>query len=424
MEIRKIDQLDERSEQVRDVLERLPVWIIQWGITVVFFCLVVLVLISWLLKYPDVISAQITITTSNPPASIVARAAGKLESIYVQDQDTVQPGSLLASIVNTADLADVVYLKKQLDSLASSPVSFVERLALGEVQEAYTRFVDHYRQFRYYQEFDPLKKEMWSIKRQIREHQRLLSAQTERHQTHQQQFLLAEKDHQRNQQLFRQGTIAARERENSEQTFLIAKSSREGAQLEMIQTEIRLTELQSLLGQLTLQNQEKEDQLQRAYVSSLGELQSAIATWEHTYLLQAPIAGSVSFFRYWSKNHVVEAGDEVMTVVPLDSLQIVGELLMPLRNSGKVKVGHRVNIQLDNYPYEEFGMIQGTVQSISLIPRDNLYAIRVAFPKGLVTNYQRNIPFHQRLQGTAEVIVDDLRLIQRIFYGLRSLTES
>ena len=75
---------------------------------------------------------------------------------------------------------------------------------------------------------------------------------------------------------------------------------------------------------------------------------------------------------------------------------------------------------LDNYPYAEYGALTGTVESISSLPKQGQYHLTITFPEGLVTQYGQTIPFQQQLQGTAEIITEDLRLLERLFYRLRA----
>ncbi len=89
-----------------------------------------------------------------------------------------------------------------------------------------------------------------------------------------------------------------------------------------------------------------------------------------------------------------------------------------------MEIGQRVNLRFDNYPSYEYGMVRGTVQSISLVPRDNLYTIQIALSHGLVTSYRKELPFRQEMQGTAEIITRDLRLLERIFYQFRNLLDN
>ena len=49
--------------------------------------------------------------------------------------------------------------------------------------------------------------------------------------------------------------------------------------------------------------------------------------------------------------------------------------------------------------------------------------IDVSLPKKLITSYNKKIDFKQEMRGTAEIITEDLRLIERFFYQLtKSIT--
>jgi HlyD family secretion protein len=96
-------------------------------------------------------------------------------------------------------------------------------------------------------------------------------------------------------------------------------------------------------------------------------------------------------------------------------------MLLPAIGAGKVKVGQKVNIRLDNYPYMEFGMLEGRIANISDIPDQGMYYATVVFPDGLITSYGKALVFTQRLNGTAEIITNDIRLLHRILQPLKHI---
>ena len=85
----------------------------------------------------------------------------------------------------------------------------------------------------------------------------------------------------------------------------------------------------------------------------------------------------------------------------------------------------RVNIKLDNFPYMEFGMLEGEISNISMVPVTNdlgtYYPADIILRNGLVTNYKKELPFNQEMQGNAEIITKDRRLIQRLVEPLVSV---
>ena len=91
-----------RSEEVQELMGKIPIWILRWGITVLLGIVVVLLLGSYIFKYPDIVEAEITVSTQNPPSYVLAKATGRLLDLYVNNGAEVRQGQLLALIANTA----------------------------------------------------------------------------------------------------------------------------------------------------------------------------------------------------------------------------------------------------------------------------------------------------------------------------------
>ena len=156
-------------------------------------------------------------------------------------------------------------------------------------------------------------------------------------------------------------------------------------------------------------------------LQAFNNLKSEVSNWELTYLMRSPIEGIVTFTKFWSENQNVTQGNKVFTVVPGNLGELIGKVELPIRGSGKVKPGFNVNVKFDNYPYMEYGMVKAKVKNVSLVPEDNYYMVEVTFPNGLVTNYDKPLDLQNNLMGQAEIITEDLKLIQRIFNPLKAL---
>lgn len=66
-------------------------------------------------------------------------------------------------------------------------------------------------------------------------------------------------------------------------------------------------------------------------------------------------------------------------------------------------------------------MVQGIIKAKSLVPSGDAYVIEIDLPEGLKTLYNRQLDFTQNMQGTAEIITDDMRLFQKIINPFRYL---
>lgn len=58
--------------------------------------------ISWMIKYPDIISTQVEVTSQHPPVYLVSRTNGKVNELNVLDGNEVKKDSWLAIIENPA----------------------------------------------------------------------------------------------------------------------------------------------------------------------------------------------------------------------------------------------------------------------------------------------------------------------------------
>ncbi len=114
-------------------------------------------------------------------------------------------------------------------------------------------------------------------------------------------------------------------------------------------------------------------------------------------------------------------GKTVLSVVSEESRNLIGKAQLAIKGAGKVKVGREVNVKFDNFPYMEYGMVKALVKSISLVPENELYSLELEFPNGLETNYNTELEFSQSLQGNAEIITEDIRLLIRILNPLKAL---
>lgn len=95
-------EIELRSEEVQDVMNKIPTLILRCGITVLFCIVMILFVGSCLFKYPEVITAEVTISTLEPPVYVLARASGRLVKLYIKNGQVVERNSVLAVIENAA----------------------------------------------------------------------------------------------------------------------------------------------------------------------------------------------------------------------------------------------------------------------------------------------------------------------------------
>jgi hypothetical protein len=157
-------------------------------------------------------------------------------------------------------------------------------------------------------------------------------------------------------------------------------------------------------------------------IEAVYQVKTSINRWKQTYLLTAPMSGKVSFFNdYWAQNQNIKEGDNVMAIVPTDGKGIVGLVAVPLSISGKVLENQRVVMKFDSYNYQDWGVVNGVIGSKALVPNaQKMLSVRVNLTNGLVTSYGRTLTFDQQMLGSAEIISEDKRFVERLFNKLIS----
>jgi HlyD family secretion protein len=182
---------------------------------------------------------------------------------------------------------------------------------------------------------------------------------------------------------------------------------------------IEIAEKRQLLQDYRITRVDEKEKHISVLRESFLNLKAQINLWENSYLLISPIDGIVSFTKFWSANQSVVKDEQVVSIVPLSTGSYLGRIYLKMQRSGKVKTNQKVNIKLSSYPYLEYGIVRGIVKSKSLVPSGDAYVIEIELPDGLSTLYGKKLDFNQNMQGTAEIITEKIRLLQKIVNPFR-----
>lgn len=136
----------------------------------------------------------------------------------------------------------------------------------------------------------------------------------------------------------------------------------------------------------------------------------------------------MEYLGFWRDHSFIQAGEEVVTIIPKQQ-KLFGEVRVPSEGAGKIKVGQPVNVKVNNYPFDEYGLLKGTIIKVSQIPsivstkdgKADSYLAIVSFQNGAITNYGITLNIDFESKGTAEIITKDKKLIERLFDNLKSL---
>lgn len=425
-----LEYIELRSEEVQEILTKVPHWMIRWGNVLFLALILMLLLISWFVKYPDIIPSEATITTQIPPQKEYAQITGNIDAILVNDNQEVLRNEPLAILENTANYKDVYKLKSVIDTITvnsqsfSFPIDSLPILFLGDIESQFALFENSYIQYKLNKELQPFSNEELANRYSISELNRRFQSLKSQRDINKTELEFTQKDLNRQKTLFEKGVISAQDYENKQLQFAQAERNYKNFEASISQIREAISTARMTSKGTEINRVKEEMTLLKGVIQSFNQLKKAIKDWERLYVLKSNINGNVSFLNYWNVNQTVNQGDLVFTIIPSENSSFVAKLRTPSQNSGKIKVGQKVNIKLENYPDTEFGILNGTVKNISLIPdSEGLYYVDVELPKKLITSYNKEIDFKQEMRGTAEIITEDLRLIERFFYQFKEIVQ-
>lgn len=423
-----------RSEEFQEVLGSVPPWILRWGITTVASIVVILLVGSAIFKYPEVISSTMTLTGTTPAASVVAKASGKLRTLYVKDDQTVSQGQMLAVIDNSAHTEDIRSLERylsgivSLDSLCSLPP---KELILGDMQGLYASFYLTLTEYLQFKELDYYPQKIAYTRDRIKQNEISYNDYLRQKKLIEEQALLTHRQYTRDSVLYKNGVVSHEDLERSLAQDLQSRLAVESCHSTLQNMQTTLLQLRESLLDAENQYADRRRTLETQLNNLASQLSTSIQTWELNYVLVAPIDGNITFANYWAENQNVTAQQIIFTVVPAEQGEIIGKALLPVTRSGKVKKGQKVNIRFQNFPENEFGIVRGVVDNISQVPveavnpqtgiRESSYVVSIRLPDGLKTNYKKVLPFQPQMQAQADIITEDLSVLERFFLPLKKI---
>ncbi len=427
----KYKEIELRSEDFNDVLGSVPPWILRWGITAIAIVVIILLIGSAIFKYPDTISSTVTLTGTTPVAGIVAKTSGKLQRLYVKNNQQVRTNSFLAVIENPAKTEDIIILKEALLKINSNLDTIVlvpsQYLQLGNLQSLYSSFYLSMSEYKQFKEIAYHLKKIDLMKERIAKNEIYYKNMLRQKNVSKEQIKISCQQYSRDSLLAVKGILSQDELEKSYSQHLQSSLSIENMDRSLENLQIQLAQMHETLYDTEYQYLDKKNTLESQLRSLINQLKTEIDAWEMNYALITPIDGEITFSQYWTENQNILAGDIVFNIVPANQGKIIGKALLPTERSGKVKVGQKVNIRFANYPDNEYGIVRGYVKNISLIPSisgnegSKVYTVDIELPDGLKTTYNKELPFLPEMQGQSDIITDDITLLERFLLPLKKV---
>lgn len=417
-----------RSEDVQDILSRPPGWMISWGNTVLLSVIIIGMSMSYFMKYPDVIIGSSVISTERPPLYISANVRARVNKILVQNGQWVDEGDLLIELQNPIDTESILSLGefiKAVNTFLSDPTVDVpfDKNDLPQLYDANNQFLQLTSQVKEFQSFlfnrGALAPKEALIFKQNQARQMQKIGQREMELTGDDTYYAKEKFSMQEQE-YEKGYITRLVFLNAQSTYNQSLKQQENLKKTQLQFVATLFDLDNQLDKFDQDRLKKTKEFREQIEKGVSDLENFIVTWEDDYIIKSPAAGQVEFLQRVEEKQFISATSDLLAVIQENkTFEVIA--VIPREGFGKVRVGNQVRMKVDNYPSHEYGTLTGEVESISSLSRENQYTVKIRLVDGLRTSYNKELKYTPEMTSTAEIITDDLRLIERLFNSVRTL---
>jgi len=418
------ENLEEYSTEVREIIGRSPHWLVRGGISGFLAVLVLVFIAASVIEYPEVIDAPLRLRAFNDPKTLESKINGKLVKLIYENNTYVEKGQVLAWLESTADHRAVLELSAEVDRLYRwlrqdtlrriRSVEIARFSDLGELQSDFQAFEQIYREYLTYLPGGFYSQKRLMISRELTYTRQLLEKLKEQKKIQETNLKLSRREYEAQKKLAEKDLVARMD-------LARAESEVAGSRLPLEQTESAIINnyLSQTAKEQELMELDKQIAEQKAvFRQALNILKSAIARWKSDYLLIAPVSGTLVYAGIIQENQTVKSGREIAYIQP-DNTRFFGEMAIAQQSFGKIREGQQVLVRFSGYPDQEFGTVTGEIDYLSEFPvRDSVFLAKVDFPQGLTTNYGRDLPPANGMTGKAEIITQDMKLLERIYNNL------
>lgn len=413
-----------------DYLGNPPNWMTRKGSVVLLVVFLLVMITTLFIPYNDYTNCEVVITSTNPLVNIKSRKTGRLSQIFVENGTLVEKGQVLGQISKNAYFDDVISAKK----IASEPVDWAAKdsiktkyrfplLTLGPIQAPYSAFQKEYKGLESFMRLRRNETDLNVLSNKIVDKNGVQNYLYRSIKSAREDLKISERNYERSKTLFDKGVYSKMDLDRDNVELLERRKIYNTLNQQSAQVSLELNEMSGGLTNIDLDQSEKMDQLMTGFESTRQDLLNAIHDWEELNVLTSPIKGRVATMGFWSENQEVENGEILFSINPVNKGSLIGIAKVPIRNSGKVKSNQKAIIKLHDFPYGEWGALQGEVASISESPKKEEELVYIAYIKidSSVTTFKKDLLLRGEMYGTTEIILEKTNLFQRLFFNFRDV---
>ena len=415
-------EIEIRSEEVQEILSHVPNWMIRWGITLIFLLIVMVLFLSWFIKYPDIVQGQVVLTTQQPPSRLVSQANGYIEKLFLTDDTLILKDEIIAEIKSPIRKASIDSLHTILKKPKFRIPQLQELSDLGQLQSEVNNLINNLIEYQNLVTNNYYKNSIQNLSDQAEYNNRLAWITKQELDLLKIEVSNAKDKFEADSILFSKGIIAKHTFYQYQSEYLTKRQQIINVKKTYVQHRIASANYDKQKIDIQKNYEDQKRQLETAIQNSRSTIEVSITNWQQSYVLTAPIDGKLTYLSNLTEQQYIQTEQALFAIIP-DQEEIIGIVKIADQAFGKVQLNQTVRMKFNNYPYQEFGQLVGKVSEISKIPSEEGYFVKVVLNDGLKTTYSKQIEYKPEMVGVAEIVTEDFRLIERIFNNFRKILD-
>lgn len=339
---------------------------------------------------------------------IYAPQQGVLSKIHVKEGEHIQQGQILATLLTERTLPS----GQDVDNKVLEELALLKQKKFKSIEIEKNLFQSE--KLKLMQQQDDQRHEAQQINKAI--------------ELHQQRLELVHSRLEGAQRLAKKGHLSETELQKAQEEWLSLEQQRQELLRSLQTKQSSLHQIRSDLEQLPYKLASRIAELENA-ITEINQRATEIQG-RHQFVIRSPVEGKVTTLS--AREGQWQTNMQMMAIMPKSS-QLEAELFVPTRAIGFLEMGQNVRIRFDAFPYQRYGIYQGTVIAITqniLIPQElglplesnePVYRVTVALASQHIQAYGKHLPLQAGMSLEADIILEKRSLFDWILDPLYSL---
>lgn len=416
-EKRKI--LTTRSEELADIMEQVPHWLIRSGVLMLMFVLLLIFGGSYFFPYTEKILLPVKLIAFDPPVPVIVNSGGYIDKVCVAEGSEVEQEDYIIYLRDSEKPEEVFVLECLIDSLRKVNRTGIPNVPKdnlhfsGQFHLDYSELVSELKTLRLLTDYSLYEERIVLLDERIKRTQELIEDSRKQYSLREEEISLITGKMERDSILQSWRMLSLEEMEVSRRQYLSARSA-------FYDNDERLRSLELALLQLLQEKKENELSVTEEKISAmlrldllLDQTKARLEGWKMNHLITAPAAGKVYFNEELTLHMRLEAGKVIGLIVP----QKVSSFKCTAAARGDevvlIREGMLARLRIPGYESERGNHIEGIVSGVSNVGIGGLFKVSIELQRNISELSERFGVFYG-LEGTAEIIVKKGRLFHKL----------